>query len=108
MCIGYFAVIVNSKKQGFHDMFCNTYVVYKHMVSRVEPTVATPEEASPVAPHPVVSAILDDEMIEEEMMLEAEPAQKVPVGENQEKQSENQPEQIAPVYYTMPEKSDEN
>lgn len=29
--IGYLAVVVTQKKQGFHDMLCDTYVVYKGM-----------------------------------------------------------------------------
>lgn len=29
--IGYLAVLVTKKKQGFHDMLCDTYVVYKGM-----------------------------------------------------------------------------
>lgn len=31
LCIGYFAVIVTEKKQGFHDMLCDTRVVYAKM-----------------------------------------------------------------------------
>ena len=31
LCIGYLAVIVSASKQGFHDMLCDTYVVYKNM-----------------------------------------------------------------------------
>lgn len=31
MCIGYLAVLISSKHQGFHDMLCDTYVVYKNM-----------------------------------------------------------------------------
>ena len=34
MCAGYFAVIVTGKKQGFHDMLCDTYVVYRNMVAK--------------------------------------------------------------------------
>lgn len=29
--IGYLIVIISAKKQGFHDMLCDTYVVYKDM-----------------------------------------------------------------------------
>ncbi len=104
MCIGYFAVIVNAKKQGFHDMFCNTYVVYKHMVPRVEPAVAVPAQAAEIVSAPVVSAILDDEIIEEEMIRETETKSEESITENLEKEAEN----VAPVYYTMPEKADEN
>jgi len=37
LCAGYFAVLVSEKKQGFHDMFCDTYVVYKGMVPQGRP-----------------------------------------------------------------------
>lgn len=33
LCIGYLAVLVQPKKQGFHDMLCDTCVVYKNMVA---------------------------------------------------------------------------
>ena len=45
LCIGYFAVIVSQKKQGFHDMLCDTYVVYKGMMPKVEPV---PVMAGPI------------------------------------------------------------
>lgn len=31
LCIGYLAVLVQGEKQGFHDMLCDTYVVYRNM-----------------------------------------------------------------------------
>ncbi len=42
LCIGYFAVLVTKKHQGFHDMLCDSYVVYKNMmpVPKLEPAVA--------------------------------------------------------------------
>ncbi len=33
LCIGYLAVLVQEKKQGFHDMLCDTYVVYRNMAA---------------------------------------------------------------------------
>ncbi len=39
LCIGYLAIIVTEKKQGFHDMLSDTYVVYAGMTP-----VAKPEE----------------------------------------------------------------
>lgn len=33
--IGYIAVAVTAKKQGFHDMFCDTFVIYKDMICTV-------------------------------------------------------------------------
>ncbi|MBQ9982960.1 MAG: RDD family protein [Lachnospiraceae bacterium] len=32
LCAGYFAVAISARKQGFHDMLCDTFVVYKGMV----------------------------------------------------------------------------
>lgn len=37
LCVGYFAVLVSQKKQGFHDMLCDTYVVYKGMIPMRKP-----------------------------------------------------------------------
>lgn len=34
LCIGYLAVIVTKQKQGFHDMLCDTLVVYKNMMPK--------------------------------------------------------------------------
>lgn len=31
LCIGYLAVLVTKQRQGFHDMLCDTYVVYRDM-----------------------------------------------------------------------------
>lgn len=36
--IGYLAVIVQKEKQGFHDMLCDTHVVYKNMYQRKKTT----------------------------------------------------------------------
>ena len=33
LCIGYLAVLVQGEKQGFHDMLCDTYVVYRNMAA---------------------------------------------------------------------------
>lgn len=33
LCIGYLAVLVQQEKQGFHDMLCDTYVVYRNMMA---------------------------------------------------------------------------
>lgn len=42
--IGYVAVAVTPKKQGFHDMFCDTYVIYKDMIC-TEPLNKAPVNA---------------------------------------------------------------
>ncbi len=40
LCIGYLVVIGNDKNQGFHDMLCDTYVVYKDAVlKKAQPEV---------------------------------------------------------------------
>ena len=42
LCIGYLAVLVTKQKQGFHDMLCDTCVVYRDMapVLKERPVVA--------------------------------------------------------------------
>lgn len=42
--IGYFAIMVHSKKQGFHDMLCNTYVVYRNMISENKENVSSEKD----------------------------------------------------------------
>ncbi len=108
MCIGYFAVVVTKNKQGFHDMLCDTRVVYKNLVPREK-------EVSDVMPEtaPVATAILDDEIID----VEDESIEKT--GEVPEKtvngpiempeeaivkpQVKEQKEYQAPTYYAMQE-----
>lgn len=109
MCIGYFAIIATAKKQGFHDMLCNTYVVYKNLVPRVEPVMAV---AAPVATTTVSSTILDDDIIEglDEDVPTTEKAIEEPVTMVEESVAEGAKpatgEYVAPVYYTMPEKKE--
>ncbi len=45
MSIGYLAILISSKKQGFHDMLCDTCVVYKDMQEVVRPVNARPAVA---------------------------------------------------------------
>lgn len=77
--IGYLAVLVQKEKQGFHDMLCNTYVVYKNMVKKTEPVVVAPApvnvEAAPVACEMTVSAQQVEEVVEEVSSQEVEPPQ---------------------------------
>ena len=58
LCAGYFAVLVSEKKQGFHDMFCDTYVVYKGMVPQSQPVsvkgLASEDDVIATANSPVV------------------------------------------------------
>lgn len=101
MCAGYFAVLVTGKKQGFHDMLCDTYVVYKNMVPKmatvsiVEPQVneTQPVEEDNIGANEnsdIVSAMESEEKITETM---SEASVKV-----------EQPKATAPVYYSVPEK----
>lgn len=110
MCIGYFAVIVTKQKQGFHDMLCDTRVVYKNLVPRKnEVSDKGTETAS------ITTAILDDEIIEgvDEPVGKTDEAPEMPAVEPVEKpeeavvkpQVEQQTEYKAPVYYTMQEKN---
>ncbi len=41
LCIGYLAIIVTEKKQGFHDMLSDTYVVYAGMAPVAKPEAET-------------------------------------------------------------------
>ena len=61
LCIGYFATIITKDHQGFHDMLCNTCVVYKKMQKvkeeptkvveqRVEPQIRSVAPVNPVVP----------------------------------------------------------
>ena len=70
LCIGYLAIIVTEKKQGFHDMLSDTYVVYAGMAP-----VAGPEgETSFVRlgkPEPTDSAVsLQMDKVGEESSLQ--------------------------------------
>ena len=48
LCIGYIAVAVQDKKQGFHDMLCDTYVVYRDMICCEEKTPGKQVTTQPV------------------------------------------------------------
>lgn len=71
LCIGYLAVLVQKDKQGFHDMLCDTYVIYKNMrsvqVTPQRPVPETPQRPVPETPvqplsdQPVVSAFQMEE-----------------------------------------------
>ena len=54
LCIGYLAVMVQEKKQGFHDMLCDTYVVYRNMIPESERKDVQP--VMPDEPSEMVSA----------------------------------------------------
>lgn len=74
LCIGYLAVLVQGEKQGFHDMLCDTYVVYKNMaavlpkrsltaagVGAVDEGSVSPNVCVASQPSPVVSTFLMEE-----------------------------------------------
>lgn len=48
LCIGYLLVLLGGEKQGFHDMLCDSYVVYKDMEQVKKPKA--PEEPVKQAP----------------------------------------------------------
>ncbi len=50
--IGYLAVLVTKNKQGFHDMLCDTYVVYKKMQKELRPRVCPEPRQEPIRPIP--------------------------------------------------------
>ena len=62
LCIGYLAVIVTEKKQGFHDMLCDTYVVYKDMAGTVRKVNVKPAVAG--GPDVPISPYMSDEQRE--------------------------------------------
>lgn len=98
LCAGYFAVLVSEKKQGFHDMFCDTYVVYKGMVPQ--------EKMIPVA---VNTSVAEEELDVESIPVinEAEVTTDVVASEMSNVEPVNsKSEVIAPVYHTIPEQTD--
>lgn len=54
LCIGYFAVLVTKDHQGFHDMLCDTCVVYKNMmpVPKLKNVAVVQQESQPAEAAP--------------------------------------------------------
>lgn len=128
LCIGYFAIIVTAKKQGFHDMLCDTYVVYKNMYVKprrpVNMATGQTTVAAPVAPKPVEPVAMQSEIdvvmpqqnedgLAQQADVESEPVQEqqetmtleseVVVTENEAVSQETgvpESEQVAPVQQT--------
>lgn len=73
LCIGYFAVLVSHKKQAFHDMLCDTYVVYKGVMPKTESVPVVPLNASELK----VSAAEEASM--ENMKVESVPTEGAPM-----------------------------
>ena len=57
MSIGYLAILISSKKQGFHDMLCDTCVVYKDMQEVVRPVNTKPAVAGGPDVSPYVGSV---------------------------------------------------
>ena len=63
LCIGYFAVIVTPNHRGFHDMLCDTRVVYKNMLSmsskpiQAKPIQSAVQPEQPMQTRPVQPAV---------------------------------------------------
>lgn len=100
MCIGYFAVMVSPKKQGFHDMLCDTYVVYKGVMPKAEVAVATVipaalEKESNIVPEEV--SVVEPEETPKEESEQSTTIQEPPVVDEPKSMTVE-----APVYYTKP------
>lgn len=81
LCIGYFAVLVQKDKQGFHDMLCDTYVVYKNM----ETVSAKPMRSVIPAPAGTVGMAVPSSFVNETQRV-VEPVPQMPVNETSEVQ----------------------
>ena len=117
LCAGYFAVLVSEKKQGFHDMFCDTYVVYKGMVPQEQ---RVPVD-SPIDMDNMMSVnrpIVEDSIMpihkdvnQEDTLagndMESEGVESVAVDSVAEnKTAVANSESIAPVYHTISDSAD--
>lgn len=89
LCIGYLAVIVTKQKQGFHDMLCDTFVVYKNMMSVPKERPAVAMAGSDV----VVGTNVDFSMVEKEGVSKED----TPIYYSKE----NIPKETAPVYHSV-------
>lgn len=98
LCIGYFAVLVQKDKQGFHDMLCDTYVVYKNM----ETVSAKPMRSVIPAPAGTVGMAVPSSFVNETQRV-VESVPQMPVNETSEVQPvpAEQAGQVyqAPIYH---------
>lgn len=106
LCAGYFAVAISARKQGFHDMLCDTFVVYKGMMPvrktvtpNVQPTVesvvqSTVESAVQPTGEPVVQPTVEP-MVQPAIL----PQEEMPM-EEQTSVSVEQTTVVAPTYYS--------
>ncbi len=95
LCIGYFVVLVQEKKQGFHDMLCDTYVVYKNMAPRRAFAMAG------VPGSPMQSTVVEEETISMPNTEEHEIGN--PTTDVEESVSGSKSEIQAPVYHVKSE-----
>lgn len=125
LCAGYFAVLISQKKQGFHDMLCDTYVVYKGMVpqSKNEPVTERVVEDTAMNRNPLMddensvlnedvpqtdveeNAMADDFVMDAPSVKEESVTSDVSIEEEiSTPASPVEPQKItAPTYYTKPE-----
>ena len=93
LCIGYLAVIVTKQKQGFHDMLCDTYVVYRDMMP-----VLKERSAVAMAGGSMADTNVDFTMTEKEGVLQEEALQEsAPIYYSKE----SAPKESAPVYHSV-------
>ena len=90
LSIGYLAVLLQPNKQGFHDMLCDTFVVYKNMCNDEPQKQFVPATASAPAPVPQGMQSVQSNMVQEKVMQQA--------STSDIRVSEVEP----PVYYHMP------
>lgn len=116
LCVGYFSVLISARKQGFHDMLCDTLVVYKGMVpvKKHEKPVAQPVLADNVGTTSVVPAMQQVEP-QEHTMEAVQPSAIVSQEKEQQVTAQESPvpmattsEQkvqpvVAPTYYSKNE-----
>lgn len=116
LCVGYFSVLISSRKQGFHDMLCDTLVVYKGMVPAkkqeepvVQPVFTDSVEVTPVAPEmqqmepqePTMEAVQPSAIVSQEKEQQVT-AQESPVSMPTIPEQKVQPV-VAPTYYSKNE-----
>lgn len=107
LCAGYFAVLVSQKKQGFHDMLCDTYVVYKGVVPMPVAVSATDSVTMVQTEQPANVESGEEQMAPEHLMQSTVIEQEIEEVVDRTEVSYADPQQEqkveAPVYHTMPE-----
>lgn len=106
LCAGYFAVLLSQKKQGFHDMLCDTYVVYKGVVpAPVTMPAAAPATMPAAAPVTMPQAGETPLPVPVKVMSDTEAVAQQPVVSQSEQQTTlgQEVQQPTPIYHPMPE-----